>query len=713
MLTLAGSLRVDRFAVYRDIVRRAEAWVTTSTFYVVPDAPAIARDANGAPLFDFLWYRTPPDAASAGLPSAGGFLTVTVSLAPRADEIEILREHLEPIARNEGSRDTIAIRSLPVTTGTVSLAFAGETGGADFARAVAGNGPVSLSGAERATFVVELTRDGAALLWSALEGGRDLLHARYDLVFQHWLGDIEMRVWCEAQQAHRATAARLAAGTTDPRGLREGLQAQHLAGVDIRSETPLDPAHQAALEKVGAMVLEAALADALFSFEQPAFGPGLARDGRVGALRPFQTSMTATLNMTFRESYPVEAHAILQDVLTVGRTAAELGDRVTQVDLRGERRIIRDVSFLCTTDFAHDLIDLVKVRLTYEGTTAAGPIHHDRELVFKEGIDAGRVRFDLASPDQRAYRYQAEVYYDGSPVPTVLAFGPVEDSIVVLDVDALGVLTVEAVTGDVSFEHVRTILVELEHPASTQTARLAIDREHPSGTWRVIIRDWSREYRRRTTWIAADGRRIEENWQASTASRIRLNMPPTLGVNAARSVQLVAAGDYSAVRQIIAEVRLSSAPGAPHAEFAFSAPGQTASWDLAFDPVAHLRYQVRRIIVRPDGTRLEGGWEDTDDSVLLVRDDARHQVEIVTRLLRFSPDVPLMLLALEPVDGVEDDRATLQLRDGAGTRWSFAVPDPTRHRYRYQLTLIHRDGRRAPQPWEVADQDLLVLRPPA
>ena len=142
MLTLAGNLRVDRFAVYRDVIRRNDAWINTSTFYVVPDAPELARDADGLPLFDFLWYRTAADATSdARTPAAGGILTITVTLAPRADEFEIVREHLDAIARQEGLTN-IEIRSLPITRGMVALAFAGETGDADFTNAVAGSGPV-------------------------------------------------------------------------------------------------------------------------------------------------------------------------------------------------------------------------------------------------------------------------------------------------------------------------------------------------------------------------------------------------------------------------------------------------------------------------------------------------------------------------------------------------------------------------------------------
>src|SRR4051812_7980012 len=140
MLTLAGSLRVDRFAIYRDIVRHADAWIKTPIFYVVPDSPSIARDARGAPLFDFLWYRALPAAAGTDAPAAGGILTVTTTLAPRPDEIDILRAQLEPIARDE-QLPGLSIRSLPAVSGTVALALAGETGSADFTRAVAGHGP--------------------------------------------------------------------------------------------------------------------------------------------------------------------------------------------------------------------------------------------------------------------------------------------------------------------------------------------------------------------------------------------------------------------------------------------------------------------------------------------------------------------------------------------------------------------------------------------
>jgi len=112
MLTLAGSLRVDRFAIYRDIVRHADAWIKTPIFYVVPDSPSIARDARGAPLFDFLWYRALPAAAGTGAPAAGGILTVTTTLAPRPDEIDILRAQLADRARRTAARplDPIASR---------------------------------------------------------------------------------------------------------------------------------------------------------------------------------------------------------------------------------------------------------------------------------------------------------------------------------------------------------------------------------------------------------------------------------------------------------------------------------------------------------------------------------------------------------------------------------------------------------------------------
>src|SRR4051794_29689490 len=83
MLTLAGSLRIGGFTLYRDLLYRDGTGSFGNVFYALPDAPRIARDAAGGPAFDFVWYRGAPGAAQ---PKAAGLVTLTVELAP--DEAE-------------------------------------------------------------------------------------------------------------------------------------------------------------------------------------------------------------------------------------------------------------------------------------------------------------------------------------------------------------------------------------------------------------------------------------------------------------------------------------------------------------------------------------------------------------------------------------------------------------------------------------------------
>jgi hypothetical protein len=372
-----------------------------------------------------------------------------------------------------------------------------------------------------------------------------------------------------------------------------------------------------------------------------------------------------------------------------------------------------DVTLHCTVDFSLDLIDVVKVRLDYKGTTPAGPIHRTGEVMFREGQNVGHFRTDLASADQRSYIYEAEVYYRGSDVPTSLTYPPTDASIVVLDLDHLGALSVRVELGEVSFETVRTVAVDLEHPPTGQSKLLSLDATRPSEAWLVIIRDTPPQYRYRATWVTHDDRRVEGAWRESSAPHVRLDAPPSLGFGARRSIQLVATGDFASLAQIVTVLRLAAPPGSPQTEFAFTAAGQTAVWDVLLDPAQELRYELKRTMVYRDGTRRESAWRETDAPVCLVRDDARVDVRIVTRLLALGGDVQLALLSLEPVDGPDPERTTIPLHDGADAQWSFAVSDPEHHRYRYQLTLVARDGHRTTLPWQDAQEEILVLRPPA
>src|SRR6266849_6424161 len=192
MLTLTDNVRMGVFTVFRDVSFESGARALTSTFYALPDTPRLALDDDGGPAFRFWWYRRTLDSvaiASGGdAARAGGRLIVTVDLGPTGAERAQLSQDLAARFQIAGGESAINLLPMPFVSGTVALACAAESGGTgDFVNQVAGNGPARLAGDEQAAFAVDLTRDGAALLATAIEKKIDVLHVRYDLVFAYHL----------------------------------------------------------------------------------------------------------------------------------------------------------------------------------------------------------------------------------------------------------------------------------------------------------------------------------------------------------------------------------------------------------------------------------------------------------------------------------------------------------------------------------------------
>ena len=60
MLTLAGAVQLGDVTAYRDLPPGAVPPAFGDRFYVLPDAPRLAVDADGVPEFDFVFFRGPP-----------------------------------------------------------------------------------------------------------------------------------------------------------------------------------------------------------------------------------------------------------------------------------------------------------------------------------------------------------------------------------------------------------------------------------------------------------------------------------------------------------------------------------------------------------------------------------------------------------------------------------------------------------------------------
>lgn len=716
MLTLAGLFRIGSFTVYRDVVFSDGERSFTSNFYAMPDAPRLARDDSGGPAFHFLWYRALDQSASGAADvRAGGMLTVTVDLSPDAAEQESLRKGIAEALRLDNA-GAVRLLPMPFESGTVSLLFAGESGAGEFAQKVAGQGPASLTGPERATFAVELSKDGAALLAKALDGRLDILRVSYDMVFEYRLDAIKLRVWCDARAANQTVASRLAVGSLEPAQLLELLETRHLAGIELSSETEIPPAQTATLENMAHRLLDSALAGAMFSFGDGSSASGdgahgLVVDGKVGKLRPYAESSQAILNHTFSESYPAQQHALLAAVLRLEGSADELAARVLQVDVTDAMRPLH-VSVACPVDFTDGPIGSVHLWIEYNAKAADGtPIDQSQDFVFRNGATQWVFRVN-ATADQRSYSYHATVFYTNGTTAE-LDQGSSDATVLVIEANSLGVLDVVATLGDVPLTAIRSVVVDLEYPPNGLTTTIVIDGVNSSRPWQAVV--GTREvapYRYRASWLTADGRRIEDSWRETTARRLFLDAPPGIGSTA--TVQAIAAGDFSGVGQLVLDLRVSSGAGAETAQFTFTHPGESLAWKPHSMSPGTFHYQARRTMVYQDGTTRALDWTDETTPVLVVSDLLRFNVQIVPRLLDLGGRWTLVLLDLEYAnDSASVHNAdSLVLRDrNAEPQWSFRMASPDRHRYRYRLMFVAKDGTRLTNPWQEAEDEVLVLHP--
>ncbi len=115
-----------------------------------------------------------------------------------------------------------------------------------------------------------------------------------------------------------------------------------------------------------------------------------------------------------------------------------------------------------------------------------------------------------------------------------------------------------------------------------------------------------------------------------------------------------------------------------------------------------------------DGISRPFDWTDQDSPLLVVSDVSRFTVQVVARLLDLGGAWSTAVVAFEHVDPDAnlDERDTLVLRDRTiGGRFSFRLGSPSRHRYRYQLTLLPKGGgERRVLPWQEAEDAVIVLR---
>lgn len=686
VLTLADSRAVPEGTIYRDVSWTSGARGVTSTFYVLLDEPTLATADDGRPEFEFYWFRGDP-----GTSGAGGLLTVAVTCSPVTDLDRLTADVRTAYGLTPDAEVTIA--AVPVSSGSVSLAFAGGTGGATDALAL-GTSATAPAGAGPASFAVDLTADGAALLGQAIGTDHAVVNAAFDLAVPYVLDDITVRVWCDVTASCRTAADLQAAGALTPAQLSSTLVAHGLAGTSVSSQHPLSADEQSALTGLSDTIVASLLPGAII-------GPD-------GSAVPYSADLEQRTNLTLTATYPGTVSLRRSSNLTL---PADPADRVTTIDLSGDR-LAWHVRVDAAGDYAAHGITLIAVDISYSGQTDTGQtITRSGSLALRQSATAGVVSFDLATPDQHTVNPHVQVHFADGSAPFDLDLPPTDSAAVDIDIDTLGVLMVDLQLGSADPSLSAAAVVELRYGDTTSPWNVTriLDAAQPTATWCAVVREIPGPYQYRVTWTAAPDIRITGAWQPGTDRHLILDAPAALSPPST-TVTALSAGQFDDLSEIVVELR--AGPDAAISTLTFTAPGQSRTWTVPSTD-ATLSYQARQSLVERSGQHTVGPWLDETRPVLVAKDDLRFAVTVIGKLLGLGtttsravveiggPDqtVPMQVLALTA--DADTQTCAVRRRDLA------AAPG-----YRYRLTVRPSAGPDRTSDWLTGSSSILVLRPP-
>lgn len=670
MLTLTGATRLGGSTVFRDVVVEGERSRATSTVHVLAQTPRLAQHADGWPALWLVRHRGAPGARE----RIGAVLTLTLDLSPTPTELEALRAMLGP---------GVEPQPLQPVAGTVVLSVGGSSGPDDMVRAISGPRSASLTGYHRASFVVDLTADGAAMLDAALARELPVLHVAYALTFHHVVDGVLIRAWADLEAAAVVLTERAQALAPDAAVVVATLRERMLMGLTVEVlEGAVDDEALAQLQAIAQQLLDAAVVEQLLV---PA-GPAGAASVRSPA--------TKRLDLRIRQGMVLSASTTITGLVALD-IPAQAG-RIRHVDT--DVRTHLDVTVCCTVAFDDSPIDAVLFTWELPSTGATDVLR------FSAGTSEASFR-TLRGPHD-GWRYRVEVWLDGRTEPLVLPWVETEETLVVLDLDGVGYVDLTLRLETLALGELRAAAVELEHPALPTADTAVLDAEHPAFRWiRAVAEHPARPWRARVDWLGRDGERRIGAWQEDTGRTLVL-VPPEAPTPDSE-VLLVFVGPFDDLALVICELRVVGDERSTTLELDGS--GRAQQWRRPFDAA----WEHRQTRVRPDGRRETDPWTLGDDPILVVRDPFAALVTVVPHALWPTGPWRLAQVQLRPA-GADTAGTLLSFRPGDAERtWRLRTAVPGELAYEHRLIMIGPTGPSLQGEWVRSASTVLVLRHPA
>lgn len=660
MLTVQGQLDVPGFSAWRDVAWRGGEPELTPRFYLLRSEPRLVVEDDGGPALHLTRYLPEPGSGELG----AGSLRVAVELGWGEDEAPAIRDALAAATGIEA--ETVELVPFPALGGTITLAVLAEEEDGEFVRTGAGEAPASLLASQRASFFVDLTGEGAALAKGVLTEGEALLHARYELEFEHRLVDATLHAWAEA--------GALADDLAELEAPEELLIERGLAGVDLEVDGASLPEEQRdALTQLGT--------DAIRRF---------LRDDPRGRL-----DLRWTSDAILRGTTSVAAN------LGAGLSPEQLESRVVEHPPAQGFFSVVQLELLCQPFGDEGLVAAVDALVRYPAGDADA-----RRWDVAFGPEGGRATFvEQAQEGERELDVAVRVHHRNLELPWTLEAGTAQaGEVFVLDADRLGLFRADVSLGRAPMARVEGVDVELEIPELGLSHRGWLGPGTDSLRWTTVVRQHPAPPARvRAVWHRRDDEDVTADWAELGAGRTWLDAPFVHEREA--EVSLLAAGDWAELRKIVLSVR---EPGGAPTSFELTAFGQRESWTTHAEG-APVSYEHRAIFFYADGDVREVDWAPAEGPLLVVADPGSFAVTVVPTAL-FLGD--LRRARVELARG--DDRKTFVFAGpGPSKTWRLRLPESTDPTYRHRLTVWPPEGPPRQGDWHESRSELLVPAPPA
>jgi hypothetical protein len=753
MLTLTNSLNIEGYTVFQDdgngfLGIHSPGTEQKLRFYVLPEDPGIAKDANGQPIFSLIVYRHDEERLAADNTSkdvGGGILTFTVELGVPEAKFRLIKNKLRARAFGADASDPsldLDVTLVPFLDGSVSVAVAGETGlegaEAEFVKGAVGTGKVSGIGANRKAVMVKLTQAGAALM-SQLESIRTLpINVQYDLTFEHRLLGVTMRVWCDINSSY--TLIQTVVHNTDDyddgylgmsenhvrvdkiTSVTETLTRNKTAGVEVIPATSeVEPETLASLEKFGFDMLNKEIEKALQASPPPA---EIDRTYLESYISNFDNNFNFTLDRYMVLVRNFRPSANVSNVFRDG----QFEDMVAFIDLRTDFFTFLKIPVRVNADFTKLPLDSVTVTITYARQRFGGG---GREVVTESFnfLNGSTIQTFLAYANTLAdltYEWEATVHYKGSS--EIYKFGEkrAKDEFLVIDVGTLGMIQVDLGLGLVNLDSFPTAKVSFRYHSTalgfTLERDFRLNKNEESAFWTEAVHETPKNgYEYKVDWLRKDGDILPGEWTRSTSTRLRIDAP----VVDQLKVVVICSGNFKEGSDPIGQVAVSLVYRDPENEYTeegqlvFTDDKQQQPWNVDLRNSQLRDYQYKYSIVYKDGLVRQvpenDGWLKGEPGFITVGEKYLLRVDVLPALQTYPDQAKIVQVDFtytDPANNInERDSFIFTQADNVKKTWRVRGVSGGPKLYTYQISYFSTSGSVIALPPVTQEAEALVLPP--